>query len=454
MINPVFFGCLLAFAGLVIAMGLHYYKKRQTKEEFWLAGRKLTLTDEILTTTATFNGSLNFLGLVGICYVVGISGIWYGAFLALGIALWGLLAAKRVRKKNIYSVNEIFDNPYSTHVRKTISFFYLLRNAMLLIVELIGGGLLLMVLANIPYSLGVVAVAGLIMIYTVLGGLWPVVRSDYVQLALMMFAYVTLSTAAIRIVDFTTLPAVMLTLGNVEPLALAGLVLTCMPLAWTVSPLYDRACAARDAKTATVGITVGGVLLLPLLIPSILLGIAARSAAINTSNPETAGVALALEYLPPYLTAILAVCILAAIISTSDSFLMSSGAIIGNEFSSSKNPTSAGQAIAATRIGMFTIGTLSMCIALFSTSVLSTFLLFMKVVVSALFIPTIIPLHMPGKSSPRAILAASWSGLVMAVIWTLCDTPLQLDPVIPGVFVSGIGYALVNRYGPSEKLTP
>lgn len=433
----------IVFAIFLITLGIMYYRKRQTKEEYWLAGRKLSLGDEIITTVATFNGSINFLGLVGICYVIGISGFWYGLFLVLGISLWGLLTAKRVREKGICTVNDLFEKHCGESVKKTFAFFYLLRNVLLITVELIGAGLILMVLVNIPFPLGVLLSALLIIIYTSLGGLWHVVKSDYIQLILVILAFITLSVIALKVGNFSTLPPINFSPLNIEPLALIGLILTCVPLAWTVPPLYDRASAAKDVKTATRGITFGGLFLLPLLIPSVIIGMAAKSLSLNNINPETAGIVLALEYLPPYLTAIIALCVLAAIMSTADSFLMSSGTIIGNDFCSSRKvKLSNGQEVKITRISIIIIGFISMCIAMFSTSVLSTFLLFMKVVVSTLFIPTVVVLYASTKVSPRAILIAGWSGLAITVLWMIVGTPFQLDPIIPGILASVIGYWL------------
>ena len=441
MIDLVFYTFFLVFAVFLIALGVKYYRRKQSKEEYWLAGRKLSLTDEIVTTVATFNGSLNFLGLVGICYVLGISGFWYGLFLVLGIALWGHLTAKRVRERGIYTVNGLFEKHCGESVKKTIALFYLLRNVMLITVELIGAGLILMVLVDIPFVLGVLLSAFLIIIYTSLGGLWPVIKSDYLQLMLVILAFITLSITAIKIGDFSTLPSINFSPLNIEPIALIGLILTCVPLAWTVPPLYDRACAAKDVKTATRGITFGGLLLLLLLIPSVIIGMAAKSIPTNNINPETAGIVLAIEYLPPYMTAIIALCIFAAIISTADSFLMSSGTIIANDlYSPRRTRASGGQEIKITRIGVISVGIISMCIAMFSTSVLSTFLLSMKVVVATLFIPTIAVLYFTERVSSRAILTAAWSGLAITVLWIIVGTPLQIDPIIPGILASGIGY--------------
>ena len=444
--EPVFHVFLLMFiifAIFLIVLGVKYYRKRQTKEDYWLAGRKLSLGDEIFTTVATFNGSINFLGLVGICYVLGISGFWYGLFLALGISLWGLVTAKRVRGKGICTVNDLFEKRCGELVKKNFAFFYLLRNVMLITVELIGAGLTLMVLVNITFPLGVLLSALLIIIYTSLGGLWPVVKSDYIQLMLTILAFIILSITALKVGNFSTLPHMYFSPLNIKPIALISLILTCVPLAWTVPPLYDRASAAKDVKTAAHGITLGGLFLLPLLIPSVITGMAAKSIQLNNVNPETAGMVLALKYLPPYLTAIVALCVLAAIMSTADSFLMSSGTIIANDFFSSRNAKlSNGQEVKITRIGVISIGFISMCIAMFSVAVLSTFLLFMKVVVATLFIPTVAVLYFRASLSPRSILSAGWSGFAITVLWMIVGTPFQLDPIIPGILASIIGYWL------------
>jgi len=439
--ETIFYVVLALYSGFLSLVGVYYFRKVKTINGYLLADRKVGLWDTIFTTSATFTGSIHFIGLVGISFLLGIAGFWYGIFLSLGILFWGALAAGKVRKLKLYTIGDIFSRSRNGKVQSVASFFYLLRNVALVIVEFMGVGLVVATLTEIPYAAGVIIGGSIIIFYTIMGGLWPVIKSDAIQLLLIFVAFGILLVTGLANADFKSLPPSFFNIWNIEPMAIVGLALTCIPLAWTVPPLYDRACCAKDETTAKKGIFIGGILLIfPFSILPVIIGISARTIVEVNANPETAGLLLALKMLPSPLIAILAVCILAVIMSTIDSFLMSSGGIITRNFYYlSKKDADSPEQIAITRLAIATVGIVAMFIAMFLTSILETFLLSIKIIVSTLFIPTALELYLPEKAYPQRVIMSMILGATTAIIWTLLGSPLKVDPVIPGIIASIIG---------------
>jgi len=438
--NLTFYAAFTVFGGLLVILGTRYYRSASSLEAYWLAGRRLSQCDEVVTTVATFSGSINFIALVGAVYVLGLSGAWLGFSLAFGVLLWGVLAARRVRERRIRTVPELFSECSAT-ARKTVSFFFLVRNVMLIIVELMGAGLVLGVLLNVPFSVGVLLSAVLVTLYTSLGGLWPVVKSDYLQLALTLLAFAALTTAALKLGSLSLVPASRLNPLNMDPVALLGILLTCIPLAWTVSPLYDRASAATSTR-ATRGIWIGGAILVLLIAPSVLIGLATSTAPLVIPDPEVAALFLPGAVFPAAVTGLIAVCILSAITSTADSFIMSAAAIAVNDLIPQRIALSDRAKLLATRLSVVGISVVSASVAVSASSVMTTFLVLMKVVVSTLFVPTVAALYRSSRLSSRSVVGACWGGFLAAILWTLLGTPFRVDPVIPGVFCSTLGFVI------------
>lgn len=440
--ETIFYVGLALYSVFLFLIGVYYFRKVKTISGYLLADRKVGLWDIILTTTATFTGSIHFIGLVGISFLLGIAGFWYGIFLSLGILFWGVLAAGKVRKLKLYTIGDIFGRSQEGKVQSVASFFYLLRNVALVIVEFMGAGLVVATLTEIPYAAGVAIGGSIIIVYTIMGGLWPVIKSDVIQFLIIFAAFGILLVAGLANADFKSLSPSFFNIWNIEPMAIVGLALTCIPLAWTVPPLYDRAYCAKDETTAKRGIFIGGILLvIPFSILPVIIGISARTIIDVNVNHETAGLLLALKVLPPPLMAILAVCILAVIMSTSDSFLMSSGGIITRNFyyPSKNQGVDNHKQIAITRLAIATVGIVAMFIAMFLTSILDTFLLSIKVIVSTLFIPTCLELYLPEKAYPQRVIMSMILGAITAITWILLGSPLKIDPVIIGIVASIIG---------------
>lgn len=450
-VEVFFYSTLSVFTIILIMIGYYYYKKKLSKEEYWLAGRKLTLIDVTLSTAATFNGSVNYLGLIGVYFVFGLSGLWHGFFLIFGITLWGLFASKTVSRDKIYTINDIFENRCGQNVRRMISFFYLIRNLMIIIIELIGCGLVLNLLVHIDFPIAVLVSGILILSYTLLGGINSVIKTDYIQLVLILFLSGLFYIITFQYIDLSSISPNLLNPLNIDPGVFITLALTAIPLAWTTAPLYDRAASAKDTKTAYRGITIGSLLLFIPFISMVLFGLTIRSVGLSDVNSEVAGLIFIINYLPTPIVALSTLAIFAAIISTADSFLVSSGVIIGHDLFFLKSKRSSDRLIIIySQIGMILITIISVSFAIFFNTVFSTFLLFMEIMVATLFVPTIVGLYFPDKLSKIAVTISSLSGFIITIIWAIQFVDSVFNPIIIGISVSLfgylIGYTLDNNY--------
>lgn len=175
-----FFG----FIALIIIISLYKSGKKETEEDYFLAGRKLTWWLIGISIIATNISSEHFIGQAGQGFRDGIG---------LGIATWGWMAAFAMiimalfllplyLKIGIYTLPEFLEHRYNRAVRTLMSGYMLLFYAGIsMATVLYAGALTLETIFDIPLTYGIWGIGIVAGFYTYYGGLSAVVWSDLIQ---------------------------------------------------------------------------------------------------------------------------------------------------------------------------------------------------------------------------------------------------------------------------------
>lgn len=198
---------LIAFAAyfvLMIIIGILSMKQTKDADDFFLGGRGLSGPVAALSAQASDMSGWLLMGLPGAVYTLGTGQAWIAIGLGLGTVANWLIVAKPLRSYTIVANNsmtipEFLGNRY--HDEKNILLgissviiviFFLVYTAS----AFASGGKLFNSVFGINYHLALIIGAGVILIYTFMGGFLAVCATDFVQGSMMLVALLVVPIVA------------------------------------------------------------------------------------------------------------------------------------------------------------------------------------------------------------------------------------------------------------------
>lgn len=324
---------------LMIGIGVWAARKTHSVAEFAVAGRNLPLWLCTATVVATWFGGGTMIGAAGAAYEGGMLGVIADPFGgALCLALVGLFFVRLFRRLRFYSFIEFVEQRFGRLAGLVASTAALMSSLMWVAGMLVAFAVILETLTGVPMLFGIVGGAVVVVVYTSLGGMLAVALTDFVQFVIIAIGLVVL------------LVVVLIDVGGWSAIAaqLPDQTFRMIPLeqsldrwllylrAWVIFGLADiasqsllqRAMSARSERVAQNSFYLGSLLYLGFGLIPVMLGIIAIVSMPGIDNAESVVPALALEHLPPAAIALFVGALLAAIMSSCDSALLSAATVI------------------------------------------------------------------------------------------------------------------------------
>jgi SSS family solute:Na+ symporter len=387
--------------------------------------------------------------------------------MAVTFALLALVAPK-LRNSMVKTVPEYFRRRYGKAPGGITAIIMMLPLVGLTAAQFIASAVVLQVMTTWEYSTCVLVVSVVVTLYAVLGGLWSVTLTDFIQMFLIvggMFLAVPYALDAAGGVDavYRSLPPAKRSatagIGWGTILSLVVMYLTSFAVG---QEAVQRYFAARDEKAAVQGsLIASGIYLIFAFIPAALGLIAytlvqqgGMDAELMESGARYALPALALETMPAPLAGLLFAGIISATMSSADSNMLGAGSIFANDIYRiyPKHDASDREVLRATQAAMVVIGLLSLVVAWGNTQSIIGILMFsMTLRAGGAFFPYVV-----GHYWPRA----SWAGamasiLVGSAVVVLAEQGVLpffgLKPIFPGLLASGSTFALFCWARPNER---
>jgi len=471
---------VVSYMLVLVAVGL--LKSRQVHDQagFALAGRRLGPWMLVGTLLATWTGTGSIFGNAEQAYQVGLPSLVLPLAAALGILVL-LVMIPGVRERGRYTLQDILEDRFgpAARVLGTITLVtaylvivsYQIRAASVVLERVLSeAGLVDAGDPELSHAVAMASVAILIGVYTALAGLMSVAFTDGINGVLMLVGLclaLPLVWSAAGGVDGVLAalpPAGRSVTGHYSGFDIASILLPSFLLLVGDANLHQRFLAAPSTQAArrAAWMLIPGVLIVDTVI--LLAAVAGRALLPELDNPGHVILELALTQLPTALGALLVAAILAIIVSTADSFLLSSASsLVHDGYRRFVRPAAAGpELLRVSRITVLALTLVALLLAFTSDEFFSV-ALFAYTIYGVGITPPLLAALFWRRATPAGAVASMVTATSFAIWWKLAERSAwaaeqlgqpegsTVGAVVPAIVVACvalIGVSLVTRPRP------
>ena len=425
---------LLLYIAMTMAIGIR--AKATTLEKFIL-GDRLGTKALVATIVSTFYGASAILGGVSLTYQMGLGVIWFMVPFYLGnIAI--VLLLKKIADSKRYTLPDFLGDFYGKEF--AIASSVLLATLCLIPEEIIAGGKILATFTPMPVEVAMGIMALVLIVPVAIGGMKADVMTDVVQfiLMLLMLALMVPFILSSFRPDITAgIPEGYLnpfSYISAQEIAVFFILLFFLPI--TSAPLYQRFFASESEASSRKAVLYSVAIWIAVDTVIILSGLAALRLFPDLTDPDMSLIALGTA-LPVAAKSIFFVGLLAAIMSTVNSFLQSGASSLAYDvFRYFKPATNEGQLLALSRLLVIVLGVLSLMLALWFQMIVPALLFTLSMWTAGVLVPTLAAL-MGKKLGKDTALYSLLGGALSSLAWKIVQ-PFDID----ALFV-GLGFSLL-----------
>ena len=473
--NIIVTAIVVVYLLFMLWIGWYSSTKITNNTDFMVAGRRLGPILMAGTLAATEIGGGSSLGVVqnGMSGY-GLSAAWY--IITMGIAFVILsFVAPKFRAATVKTVPEYFRRRYGKECGLITAIIMLLPLIGVTAGQFIASAVVLSTMLNIDYQVAVIIVAVVVTVYSIMGGLWSVTLTDFVQVFLIVIGMIIAVPFAMNYaggwgnVAANVPEGTMNLFQGYSPFGVISLVIMYVATFSVGQEAVSRFYAAKDEKAAKGGAWLAALVnFIYAFIPTVL-GIITL-ALINMgkfSSDQFASVGaryalpvLAMNTMPALICGLLFAGIISATMSSSDSDLLGAGSIFANDIYKAvlKPDASSESVMKVTKIVMCLVGVCSMFIALFNTQSIVTILMFCFTLRAAgSFFPYGMG-HYWKKAATAGTIASLIAGTIVVVYLEHVSKGVLFgikfsQSIIPGLVAAFIAFIVFSKLMPPKVET-
>ena len=424
---------IVVYLAAMLAVGFLSRRRSKGGSGFFVANRggsSLLITASLL---ATMMGGSSTIGMAGLGFSWGLTGAWWLLVGTIGLMILGIFFAGRVRKFRVYTLPGLLEKQYDGRVALAASILIVIAWIGVTAGQIVAAGKLLSILGFGSISFWMIVCTVVFVAYTVLGGQYSIIRTDAVQTALIFFGVFTgLSLMLLHVGGLgglaASLPADHFAFPVSSHLGSGNLItlFIFVGLTYLVGPdMYSRLFCAKNERVARVSALASATLTVPLALAITFIGMGSR-VLFPQILPEQAFPMMMMEMLPPILNSLVLAALLAAVMSSADTTLMSAGSILSLDIIRRLRPSLREERLVhISRLSIVGFGLLALALALMLKGVITTLLFAYTVYTCGVVCPVIAGFFKDKLrlAPPAALLAVvvggalAVSGLLLGLEW-------------------------------------
>ena len=491
---------MVLYIGVVIGIGVYFAKRaNENSENYYLGGRSLGPWVAAFSAEASDMSGWLLMGLPGLAYWTGLAdAFWTAAGLAIGTYINWLIVARRLRHYseiagNAITLPDFFSNRF--HEKKKVlmtisSLFILIFFCVYASSCFVTCGKLFSSLFGVDYHIMMVIGAVFVVVYTFLGGFLAESASDFMQAVVMVLALIiilTLGTIAAGGLGevFANLKAIPGYLGffsqatpaldeagnqiiqNGAPLfgeaSSYSFISALSMLAWGLGyfgmpQVLLRFMAIRHKDELTKSRRIATVWVVISLFAAIMIGFIGRAYApaqfLTNSDAENIFSYLASILMHPLFAGLVMAGILAATISSSDSYLLIAASAFSKNLFQGVFHTKANdkQVMVVSRVTLIVIALIGALIALDEDSIIFTIVSFAWAGFGATFGPLMLFSLFWKRTTREGAIAGMLAGGIMVFVWNFLIKPMGgifgIYELLPAFLISSVFIVVVSLVTP------
>ncbi len=485
-------------AGVIVIGALYAKRANKSSEEYFLGGRSLGPWVTAMSAEASDMSGWLLMGLPGVAYWCGLAdAAWTAIGLAVGTYLNWLIVSKRLRRYSVRAGNAItLPEFFSNRFREKKKAIMLIAAAFILVFFTVYAascfvtcGKLFSTLFDLDYRWMMLIGAAFVLLYTLLGGFLAESVSDFMQAIVMILALTII--VVIGVISAGGLGAVVENAGEIPgfleffglaspttvevdgvatqvvaggaplfgPAAEYGILSVCSCMAWGLGyfgmpQVLLRFMAIRKEGELKRSRRIAMIWVVISLAVAVFIGIIGRQLFpvehLTKSGAESIFITMATSSLPAILAGFVMAGILAATISSSDSYLLiAASAFSKNIFQGicKKNATDK-QVMMVSRITLLILALIGIVIALDENSVIFSIVSFAWAGFGATFGPLMLFSLFWKRINKAGAIAGMVGGAGMVFLWKLVISELggvfAIYELLPAFIFSAICIVVVS----------
>ncbi len=486
---------MVAYMAVVVAIGLIFAKRaNHSSEDYFLGGRSLGPWVTAMSAEASDMSGWLLMGLPGVAYWCGLAdAAWTAIGLAIGTYLNWLIVSKRLRRYServdAITLPDFFSNRFHEEKKVIMSLsaiFILVFFTVYAASCFVTCGKLFSTLFGLPYIPMMIVGAIFVLVYTILGGFLAESASDFMQAIVMIVALTVIVTINTQLAggfgavienaksipgffEFFGIAVPALNDAGVQtvtggapvfsPAAEYSLLSICSMLAWGLGyfgmpQVLLRFMAIRKEEELERSRKIAMIWVVISLGVAVFIGIVGRAlypvAHLTASDAENIFITLATSSLPPILAGLVMAGILAATISSSDSYLLIAASAFAKNIYQGilKKDATDKQVMNVSRITLLAIALISMIIALDENSIIFNVVSFAWAGFGATFGPVMLFSLFWKRTTAQGAVAGMVSGAGMVFLWKLVISKIggvfTIYELLPAFVFSSVCIVIVS----------
>jgi solute:Na+ symporter, SSS family len=476
MSDSVIIGSVVIFyMAIMLLVGWYSKNMISSNKDFMVAGRRLGPVLMAGTLAATEIGGGSSLGVVqqGMGKY-GISAAWYVIAMGLAFVILTFLAPK-FRAAKVKTVPEYFRRRYGRTAGIITAVIMLLPLIGLTAGQMIASSVILSTIMGISYQASVIAICIIVTAYSIMGGLWSVTLTDFIQVFFIVIGMAVAVPYALNLAGgwqnvTMNVPAGTLDLFHgYSMLDVVSLTLMYVTTFTVGQEAVSRYYAARDGKTAQKGSMIAALInfvygFIPAALGVIVLALINMGifdvAQFQSVGSRYALPVLAVHAMPPLVCGILFSGVISATMSSASSDLLGAGSIFANDIYREyiKKDASDDEVMKIARLVMIGSGILSLLVALLNTSSIISILMFSFTLRAAgSFFPYVLGHYWKGASLGGTLASLFFGTLVVVYLEQISSGVLFGikigQPILPGLLVAFLAFVVFSKLFPPREYT-